>query len=309
MDSTHEEVKHKKSIVGSEENNHIGYGLRENPKKSWKFSGFKEDITSSAAASSMDQNQCKVCGKEFESLKALYGHMRHHSGGKRRRIQCKECEKWFLSLKSLSNHMGVHAQKLRFHNDHQSETTSSCSRHDLVVESLYAKKKRSKRIKRYRSINASSSDSSLNEPLLSFNETDDDQEVEQVAVCLMMLSKGVHDWGEFHSFNEFSDDDDPAVSFEVKSLIQKKRTLRHDDEPSEINKPRDACASDSLTDLNEQIEKNDDQLEVCTEKLHKGSEFGMPKLDIESGFVSYGIEIEKEIEVELERLELILVTK
>ncbi|XP_044467979.1 zinc finger protein ZAT4-like [Mangifera indica] len=270
MDSAHEEVEHKKSKVGSEDNGHIGYGLRENPKKSWRFSGFKEVNTSTSAAaasaSSMEENQCKVCGKEFVSMKALYGHMRHHSGSKRGRIQCKECEKSFLSLKSLTNHMRVHSQKLRLHNV-QSETNSSSSRQDLVVEGLYAKKKRSKRIRRYNSSN-SSSISSLNESLPSFTEIDD-QEVEQVAVCLMMLSRGVHDWGKLHSFNGFSDDDD------------------------------DACASDSLTVLYEQIEKND-EFEVCVEKSNKGSsEFEMPKLDNESEFVSYDTEIEKEIVLKL----------
>ncbi|KAJ0100620.1 hypothetical protein Patl1_21806 [Pistacia atlantica] len=304
MDSTHEEVKHKKSKVGCEDNDHIGYGLRENPKKSRKFQGFKEVVTSASAsavsASSMEEAKCKVCGKGFESMKALYGHMRHHSGSSRTRIQCKECEKSFLSLKSLTNHMRVHAQKLSVHTS-QSETTSS--RRDLVVESLYLKKKRSKRIKRYKSINASCSISSLNESLPSFSETDD-QEVEQVAVCLMMLSKGVHNWGELHSFSEFSDDDDQAVSFDVKSLNQKKRNLTNDgDESLEMKKPReeklDACASDSLAVLYEQIEKNDDGLEVCVERLYKGSEFEMPKLDTKSEFVSYDTEIEKGVVFEL----------
>ncbi|XP_020579768.1 zinc finger protein ZAT9-like [Phalaenopsis equestris] len=54
------------------------YELRENPRKTCKLSDFAgEDPTSSS--SSLKIKQCKVCGKEFPSWKALFGHMRCHS--------------------------------------------------------------------------------------------------------------------------------------------------------------------------------------------------------------------------------------
>ncbi|KAI9153172.1 hypothetical protein LWI28_007186 [Acer negundo] len=203
MDSTEEEVKHNNSKMGFQENGEISYGLRENPKKSWKFSGFNH-----VSASSMQENQCKECGKNFESQKALFGHMRHHSRKRKTRISCTECGKAYLSLKFLANHS-------KFHSD---------GHEDLAVKTLYVKKKRSKR-KRY-NFCATSSISSLNE---SLSVTEIGQEVEHAARCLMMLSRG---WGGLISFTEFSDND--SVAFEVESLN------------GNMKKPRDdSCVSES----------------------------------------------------------------
>ncbi|KAK2663307.1 hypothetical protein Ddye_001881 [Dipteronia dyeriana] len=207
MDSTEEEVKHNNSEMGFQENGQISYGLRENPKKSWKFSGFNH-----FGASSMQENQCKQCGKNFESRKALFGHMRHHSRKTKTRISCKECGKAYLSLKSLANHSKFHSDK--------SEVS------DLAVKTLYVKKKRSKR-KGY-IFCATSSVSSLNE---SLSVTEIGQDVEHAARCLMMLSRGVR------SLTEFSDND--IVAFEVESLN------------GNMKKPRDgelddSCVSDKI---------------------------------------------------------------
>ena len=48
-----------------------GYGLRENPKKTWRLVGSK--------VNSKQDQICKQCGKGFQSLKALCGHMACHS--------------------------------------------------------------------------------------------------------------------------------------------------------------------------------------------------------------------------------------
>ncbi|TXG57910.1 hypothetical protein EZV62_015739 [Acer yangbiense] len=205
--------------MGFEENGQISYGLRENPKKSWKFSGFNH-----VSASSMQENQCKECGKNFESQKALFGHMRHHSRKRKTRISCKECGKAYLSLKSLANHS-------KFHSD---------GHEDLVVKTLYVKKKRSKR-KRY-NFCATSSISSVNAV------TEIGQEVKHAARCLMMLSRG---WGGLISFTEFSDND--SVAFEVESLN------------GNMKKPRDdSCVSASKIEL---------------DKFCEGGEFGMHKVE------------------------------
>lgn len=306
MDTAKEEVKKSNtSNMGFQDDGHIGYDLRENPKKSWKFSGFKQDDTASIQES---VNQCKVCGKDFESLKALYGHMRHHSGRERRRIHCKECGKAFLSSKSLANHMRVHSQKLKICNE--SGTSSS---HDVALQSLVVKRKRTER-KRY-NFTASSSISSLNE---SVSLVDIDQEVEQAARCLMMLSAGLQNWGEFYSFGEFSDND--SVTFEVKAFNQRKRIVTNDggfdsngSEIFKMKKPKevklDTCVSESLIGLYEKeedecievdsgAESNEGKkvkLEVSIERFYQGSESEMPKLDDKPGSVSSDSEIEKEI--------------
>ncbi|KAJ0492337.1 putative transcription factor C2H2 family [Helianthus annuus] len=53
--------------------NSNSYGLRENPKKSWRAS------SSSSTLPLPNERICKQCGKGFQSLKALCGHMAFHS--------------------------------------------------------------------------------------------------------------------------------------------------------------------------------------------------------------------------------------
>ena len=130
-----------------------GYGLRDNPKKSWKSLGFADDGTTS----SMLNFQCKACGKEFESMKALFGHMRRHSGRKSKGFNCQECGRKFQSLKALTGHMRLHPVKLRV----SGESGSGGLRQDLVLESITVRRKRSKRMRYNNAPNSSLS--SLNE--------------------------------------------------------------------------------------------------------------------------------------------------
>ncbi|KAI3463895.1 hypothetical protein Pfo_020558 [Paulownia fortunei] len=51
----------------------FGCGLRENPKKTSKFSKSSEEDTL------LQEKLCKECGKSFQSWKALFGHMKCHS--------------------------------------------------------------------------------------------------------------------------------------------------------------------------------------------------------------------------------------
>ncbi|KAL3719268.1 hypothetical protein ACJRO7_004254 [Eucalyptus globulus] len=49
----------------------LGYYLRENPKKTWKFSKLKE---------SAQEKSCPVCDERFTSMRALFCHRKIHSG-------------------------------------------------------------------------------------------------------------------------------------------------------------------------------------------------------------------------------------
>ncbi|THG13109.1 zinc finger protein 878-like [Camellia sinensis] len=206
------------------------YGLRENPKKSWRVSDEKQSITA------IQENHCKQCGKEFPSVRALSGHMRCHSIKSRIENVCKQCGKGFSSMKALFGHMRHHSKRSRVESqsDHQSTL-------------------------RYK-INGNLHLPNLNASCSYVSEID---EVEEAAMCLMMLSRDVRNRVEFDSVMEASENF--AVPFEAKALHQSK----DDDDTRKIKKPRkklDSCLSCSGNSL---FEKNE-------------SEFG----DLDSGFMS-----------------------
>ncbi|KAK6266791.1 hypothetical protein QUC31_017628 [Theobroma cacao] len=276
-----------------------GYGLRDNPKKSWKSLSFTD-----GSSSSMLKFQCKVCGKDFESMKALFGHMRHHSGRERKRVNCQECGRKFQSLKGLTAHMRLHPVKLRV----SGEPGPGGPRQDLVLESITVRKKRSKRMRYSNAPN--SSPSSLNE---SSDVFEIDQEVEDVALCLIMLSWGVRNWSEFNSSRESSDN---SV---IKSFHQSKEIIRNEigipfgdgDESFQMKKPRvDKSNPDVSVSMNVFYEKKISECKeldsgIVTDKEEKiGSEapndmfcrdveFRVSTVEDESGFELYATEIEE----------------
>ncbi|XP_030547166.2 uncharacterized protein LOC115752894 [Rhodamnia argentea] len=88
----------------SEEGRRLGYCLRENPKKSWKFLELKEDAP---------ENPCLVCDKRFRSMRALLCHMKIHPGkddesgdrgkGSRSRKSCQDHTRSILGRKRLNS--------------------------------------------------------------------------------------------------------------------------------------------------------------------------------------------------------------
>ncbi|KAK8643434.1 hypothetical protein V6N13_012733 [Hibiscus sabdariffa] len=124
------------------------YGLRENPKKTKKFSN-------SGNAPLLGEMICKECGKGFHSLKALCGHMACHS--EKERVFCEK-------------------QKMVMDGQSDTETSSTPS-----------KRRRSKRI-RYKA-NGVYSNNSVSLANGSSSVSEIEQEQEEVAMCLMMLSR------------------------------------------------------------------------------------------------------------------------
>ncbi|WCJ22138.1 C2H2-like zinc finger protein [Euphorbia peplus] len=157
-----------------------GYGLRENPKKTRRF------MADSNKSTLLQGKVCKECGKGFQSLKALCGHMASHS-------------------------------KTSFEDqvfDSQSDTETS---------SAPSKRRRSTR-GRYKSIDVYSS-SSLSLPNASVSSVDiehdeQEQEQEEVAMCLMMLSKDSGFRGCFSSIANFSDDNSVVVETKSSSKLR-----------------------------------------------------------------------------------------
>ncbi|XP_039023668.1 zinc finger protein ZAT4-like [Hibiscus syriacus] len=156
------------------------YDLRGNLKKSKRFSD------ESGNGTLLREMICKECGKGFQSMKALCGHMAYHS----------EKERIF--------------QRFEDHWDNQSDTETSTSR-----------RRRSKRIRCKTSI----SSVSIPNGSSSVSGIEDQQEQEEVAVCLMMLSRDSSGCNKgLNSVADSSDNN--SVILEAKSSIKKQRETK-----------------------------------------------------------------------------------
>lgn len=283
-----------------------GYGLRENPKKSWKFSGSDQEISG-------PENLCKLCGKGFDSMRALFGHMRHHSGKRRKGVRCKEYGEEFESLRALTDHTKSHPERLRVSNE-----SSSISSQKLLVESQYSSETtrlvRRKRSRRFRH-KVSTNTFSANLTESSSYVTEFEQEVVEVAVTLMMLSKGVRHSDRYSSVTESSDND--TATFEVKSPNQGRRMVAEDGrkstcddgEPLKTKKPRlerlksnfssaiHAFDEKKVAEFSENVsgfardKEEVVKLEVCIDRIYGGVSYKMPNLQDEPAFELGGTEI------------------
>jgi DNA-directed RNA polymerase subunit RPC12/RpoP len=283
-----------KSDKGFEDGGHTGYGLRENPKKSFKFSR-------SEHGTSDQEIVCKVYGNWFESLRALFGHVRHPSGTKTSGIFCEECGKGFQSLRALTTHIRTHSVRFDLCNEswtHSSQKMEMDSQLNSETLGLVRRKRSNRR--RYK-ILPNYSFSSLNGSV-SFTETEQ-EEVEDGAICLMMLSRS-----GFSSVTESSDND--STTFEVKSFGQKKRIANDNEdgifacEVLESFKTKKTGVEDSDSHVlpskivlaekrGSKFSENDSgsgsaeemkiEMEAPIDELYRDAECVMPKLDDVSG--------------------------
>ncbi|KAL2519299.1 C2H2-like zinc finger protein [Abeliophyllum distichum] len=162
-------------------NGQSSYGLRENPKKTWRAVDSTFPLP--------QEKVCKQCGKGFQSLKALCGHMACHSERER---GLKDDHSWTSENQKLV---------MDSHSDTESE--------DRMLRTRLSKSKRFKKI-----IVKSSSFSLANNGSSSVSEIDE-QEQEEVAMCLMMLSRDSGTKGGVNSNVESSDNN--SVVLETKS--------------------------------------------------------------------------------------------
>lgn len=144
---------------------HSGYGLRENPKKTWRvvdygLNGNKLQQQQQNQQQQQQERICKQCGKGFQSLKALCGHMSSHSE-KDRNFKVEDDHSW-----SSESHSDDHNPNYNFDSDLSSKrlTRSSMSKY------------------RKSPFNCGGGSSSNNSEI-------DQLEQEEVAMCLMMLSR------------------------------------------------------------------------------------------------------------------------
>lgn len=197
------------------------YGLRENPKKTWRA----VDSTSPLP----QEKACKQCGKVFQSLKALCGHMACHSEKERGGV--KDDQSWSSESKKMEEVDDDEEDD----DDDESDDDSDTEAEEEQTPTTTITRDRSTNPKRYKKLVVKSYSFALtnnnnNNSIGSSSVSEiDEQEQEEVAKCLMMLSKDSGNWYGGHvnsSVVEFSDNN--SVVLETKSSSIDMKSSRKD---------------------------------------------------------------------------------
>ncbi|OIV99979.1 hypothetical protein TanjilG_26317 [Lupinus angustifolius] len=216
--SSSAETEDKEKVVGSEAGYgttiNTGYGLRENPKKTWRIADSTGEETSFTLAI---ERFCRECGKGFHSWKALFGHMKCHSDKQR-----------------VSNNL-VEDQDSVTNNNAKMVLLDSQSDNEAVAPS---KRRRSKR-RRARYMVAA------NINLYSSSLSEVEQEQEEVAMSLIMLSKDLRSWSGINSVDDLSDYN--SAYFKTSSSVQTKI--------EKMKKPMLNCSSEIAKVINQSGKK------------------------------------------------------
>ncbi|WMV21744.1 hypothetical protein MTR67_015129 [Solanum verrucosum] len=181
----------------------VNYVLRNNPKKTSKFS---EDLVDTLLP-----KVCKECGKSFQSWKALFGHMKCHSSS-----SSQEEDSW----NSVS--------------ESDTEATAAAA---AAATATSNKKKRSSR-KRYNMAPAATSSSltvaaNASSPCVSEIE----HEQEEIAMSLIMLSRDVSNWvGHNNVTDQCSDNNSQFLTkSELIKKVKNGKTEQGESSKSPIN--------------------------------------------------------------------------
>ncbi|KAK4736909.1 hypothetical protein R3W88_000606 [Solanum pinnatisectum] len=229
-----------------------GYVLRENPKKTWRVDDSnlycsdspKIIITHNPTSGESDTQQlnttslpqekvCQQCGKGFQSMKALCGHMACHSekdkGGLKDDDDDDDDDNSWTSI------------------DHShSDTEASC---------------RSKTTKRYNKIVVKSNNYNCSS---SVSEIDQVHEQEELAKCLIMLSRDSRSWNGVDSLVETSDNNSAVLetkppSSDTRNNARKNGVKRvyNQDEKLRMKKEGDRITKVDMLEAETQSENSD----------------------------------------------------
>ncbi|OWM74790.1 uncharacterized protein LOC116215270 [Punica granatum] len=151
-----------------------GYGLRENPKKSWKASRLR-----------MRGGGHGSNGGPLGDVSVRPG--LGNEGKERGPFPCRECGQVFGSLKSLSNHRRVHVQPEKF-NHGRSDLEETLAN---VAPVCPVRRKRSRRV--FYSPPLSEDSNCDEQPPIPSPVSETEQDVYELAFSLMLLSRGLRD--------------------------------------------------------------------------------------------------------------------
>nr|XP_043627195.1 uncharacterized protein LOC122598681 [Erigeron canadensis] len=197
------------------------YGLRENPKKTWRAA---VGNSSSSFPFTTNERFCKHCGKGFQSLKALCGHMACHSE------KDKNLKDYDHSWTSTDHNLDDHDEKAATTDHSYSYTDDQEPEFEDPTRVTRSKTKRYKKILvkpySYNFTLVSNTDdmnntSNYNYVSSSVSEIDHEFDQEEVAMCLMMLSKDSAIWGGVNSVVESSDNSSSVLETKSSSIEMK----------------------------------------------------------------------------------------
>ncbi|XP_027125439.1 uncharacterized protein [Coffea arabica] len=178
-----------------------GYSLRENRKKTSKFAANSSEDTS------LDSKVCKECGKCFPSWKALFGHMKCHSD--------KVLSNNSASVEDDSWNSAAANQKLVM--DSQSDNEAAAP----------IRKQRSRTIKRYKATkNINTAPLTIAQPSPCVTENHEQEQQEEVAMSLIMLSRDASNWGGLKSVGGGESSDYNSEFLEARSSNQNKQDCK-----------------------------------------------------------------------------------
>ncbi|GFP88726.1 zinc finger protein zat9 [Phtheirospermum japonicum] len=250
------------------------YVLRENPKKTWRA------VDNSRIPLPQDKI-CKQCGKGFQSMKALCGHMACHSD---RDKNFKDDGSWT--------------------SENQKPVFDSCSDSDEEAEERRMRTRSSSKNKRYKKFVEKSHFFALASNINNVNGSSsvteiDGQDQEEVAMCLMLLSRDMGNNNNNNNNSVVESSDNNSVVLETKSssiemmMIGKRESLTYthkqdDEEKIGVKKLKGKILdvdSDSDYFLDECANKAESELSV--DGFRKYGAFGD----------DYGVEFRKSLKV------------
>ncbi|KAK9675994.1 hypothetical protein RND81_11G046500 [Saponaria officinalis] len=200
-DEDDDDIEHIGNNINN--NNNSGYGLRENPKKTWRMVDSYPDKHHHHNSSQINNNNNTNNNYNNNSNNNII----NGNNNQQERV-CKQCGKGFHSLKALCGHMSIHSDKDRHFKDEDEDNSWSSDSIDQLYLAMESHSENNSKRQTRSSYFSSGGGSSSN-----YSEIDQ-LEQEEVAMCLMMLSRDSSGSKNWFSFGAAESSDNNSVILE-----------------------------------------------------------------------------------------------